>query len=153
MHLPENRARSSASAIQIRKKSLSSTAMLTPCLIGSEIMIEVSMSAQLRQFHKRSSDLLINIIAQDFEFLPSLIAHSPREHGHTEMRLPWSGTDPGTIPIQSFCVSGRGWLDQFQVPGPLPPGWRFVPEPFEGALPPTAPSKPTSQPAAMFRWH
>jgi hypothetical protein len=31
------------------------------------------------------------------------------------------------IAIRSSCVSGRGWPDQFPGPGPLRPGWRFVP--------------------------
>src|ERR1039458_2310054 len=55
MHLPVTCARSSASAVQTRKKCLSSTATRAGtrplALVGRELLVEVSIPAQLRQVH------------------------------------------------------------------------------------------------------
>jgi hypothetical protein len=41
-------------------------------IVGRELLVELSIPAQLRQFHNRGADWLIYMIAQDFELLAYL---------------------------------------------------------------------------------
>ena len=68
-------------------------------IVGRELLLEVRIPAQLRQFHNRGADRIIYIIGQDFESRVRLVRTFPGPElrlapgeniGQTEMQLPWS---------------------------------------------------------------